>query len=135
MEKISEMGKEAMIPLLEPIRNTSRNVKDYLFFLKKKNMNMFYDAPVLIIIFGKKEVPTAGLDCAMAAQNMMLVAHSKGIGSCWIRGVLPALTDEALLKELGAPEGYKAIAPLILGYPKGNGPTPERNEPEIIWLV
>ncbi len=95
---------------------------------------MFYNAPVLIIILGDKSAPTVDSDCPMAAQNMMLAAHSRGIGSCWIGGVLPALTDEKLLKELGAPQGYKAVAPLIFGYPKGKTQMPEKIQPEIIWL-
>ncbi|MDL5502905.1 MAG: nitroreductase family protein, partial [Candidatus Methanoperedens sp.] len=61
-------------------------------------------------------------------------AHSKGIGSCWIGGLLPALMNEKLLKELGAPDGYKAIAPLIFGYPKGRTEMPEKNEPDVRWL-
>jgi len=27
--------------------------------------------------------------------------------------------DERILKEIGAPQGYKAVAPLIFGYPEG----------------
>jgi hypothetical protein len=42
--------------------------------------------------------------------------------------------DEGFLKELGAPEGYKAIAPLIFGYPKGKTEMPGRAEPEVKWL-
>ena len=71
----------------------------------------------------------------MAAQTMMLAAHSKGIGSCWIGGVQPTLIDEDLLRELGAPEGFKVVAPLIFGHPKGETPMPEKNKPEVIWLT
>ncbi len=134
IKKLSESGKKSMIPLLEPIRDTSRQAKDFLVFLKTKGTNMFYNAPVLVIVLGNKMAPTADFDCAMAAQNMMLAAHSKGIGSCWIGGVLPALMDEKLLKELGAPDGYKAVAPLIFGYPKGKTEVPGKIEPEVIWL-
>ncbi|MFZ3060825.1 MAG: nitroreductase family protein [Candidatus Methanoperedens sp.] len=134
MRKISEQGKKAMIPLLEPVKNTSKKAADFLVYLKTKGTDMFYNAPVLIIILGNKSAMTPDWDCAMAAQNMMLAAHSKGIGSCWIGGVLPALMDEGFLKELGAPEGYKAVAPLIFGYPKGKTEVPGRSEPEIIWL-
>ncbi len=95
---------------------------------------MFYNAPVLVIILGNKNAPTVYYDCAMAAQNMMLAAQSKGIGSCWIGGVQLALMDESLLKELGAPEGYKAVAPLIFEYPKGKTGMPARAEPEVVWL-
>lgn len=133
--KISESGKKAMIPLLEPVKDTSPKVKDFYVFLKTKSTDMFYGAPVLIIILGNKSVMTSDWDCAMAAQNMMLAAHSKGIGSCWIGGVLPALMDEGFLKELGAPEGYKAVAPLIFGYPKGKTEVPGRAEPEVKWLA
>ena len=65
---------------------------------------------------------------------MIHVAHSRGIGSCWIGCVLSALMSEELLKELGAPAGYKAVAPLIFGYPKGKTQTPEKIEPEVKWL-
>ncbi len=134
MRKISEHGKKSMIPMLEPMKDVSPKAKDFLVFLKTKGSDMFYNAPVLIIILGNKNAPTVDYDCAMAAQNMMLAAQSKGIGSCWIGGVQPALMDESLLKELGAPEGYKAIAPLIFGYPKGKTVMPARAEPEVKWL-
>lgn len=65
---------------------------------------------------------------------MMLAAQSKGIGSCRIGVILPALMDEGFLKELGALDGYKAVAPLIFGYPKGKTEIPEKVEAEVIWL-
>ncbi len=135
MRRISESGKKAMIPLLEPIKDTSKQASGFLVFLKTKGTSMFYNAPVLVIILGNKNAPTVDYDCAMAAQNMMLAAHSRDIGSCWIGGVLPALMNDELLKELGAPEGYKAVAPLIFGYPKGKTQMPEKIEPEIKWLM
>ncbi len=133
LKKISESGKKSMIPMLEPMKNASQKARDFLVFLKTKGTDMFYNAPVLVIILGNKNAPTVDFDCPMAAQNMMLAAHSRGIGSCWVGGVLPALMDEKLLKEIGAPEGYKAVAPLIFGYPKGKTQMPEKIEPEIIW--
>jgi len=51
----------------------------------------------------------------MAAQTMML-ALNLWYGSCWIGAAQKALMDEKLLKELGAPEGYIIVAPLIFGY-------------------
>jgi len=134
LQKLSESGKKAMIPILEPMKNTSKKASDFLGFLKTKGTSMFYDAPVLVIILGNKNAPTADFDCSMAAQNMMLAAHSKGIGSCWIGGLLPALMDEKILKEIGAPQGYKAVAPIIFGYPEGRTATPEKTDPEVKWL-
>jgi len=133
--RLSESGKKAMIPILEPMKNASKKASDFLGFLKTKGTSMFYDAPLLIIILGNKNSPTADFDCSMAAQNMMLAAHSKGIGSCWIGGLLPALMDEKILNEIGVPQGNKAVAPLIFGYPKGRTATPEKIEPDVKWLI
>ena len=133
--KLSESGKKAMIPILEPMKNTNKKASDFLVFLKTEGTSLFYNAPALVIIFGNKNAPTADFDCAMAAQNMMLAAHSKGIGSCWIGGLLPGLMDEKILNEIGAPQGYKAVAPLIFGYPGGRTAAPEKMEPEVKWLI
>lgn len=133
--KLSESGKKAMIPILEPMKNADKKASDFLVFLKTKGTSLFYNAPLLVIIFGNKNAPTVDFDCAMAAQNMMLAAHSKGIGSCWIGGLQPALMDEKILKEIGAPQGYKAVAPLIFGYPEGKTATPEKKEAEVKWLI
>lgn len=135
MQEISERGKKSLIPMLEPIKNTSQKIEDFLDYLKTEGTDMFYNANVLIIILGKKDALTTDYDCAMAAQTMMLAAHSKGIGSCWIGGVQPALMDEEFLKELGVQNGYKVVAPLIFGYPKGETAMPEKIEPEVIWLL
>jgi nitroreductase len=132
--KLSEICKKSMIPLLEDMKNTSKAAAEYLSFLKQKGSNMFYGAPVLVIILGNRNAPTAVYDCAMAAQTMMLAAQSMGIGSCWIGAAQRALMDEQLLKELGAPDGYIHVAPLIFGYPKGETKAPERIEPKVVWV-
>jgi nitroreductase len=134
IRKLSETSKKSMIPLLEDMKNNSKAAAEYLSFLKMKGSDMFYGAPVLIIILGNKNAPTAVYDCAMAAQTMMLAAQSIGVGSCWIGGALRSLVDEKLLKELGAPEGYIAVAPLIFGYPKGKTKAPDRIEPKVVWV-
>lgn len=134
IQKLSESGKKAMIPLAEQIVNNPKKAPGFISSLKAKATNLFHSAPLLIIIFGNKKSVTADWDCAMAAQNMMLAAHSRGIGSCWIGLAMPALMDEKILEDLGAPPGYKAVAPLIFGYPLGKTAIPERREPEIKWL-
>jgi nitroreductase len=135
MRKISEHGKRALVPMIEPMKNSSQKVNDFLIFLKTEGTDMCYNAPVMVLILGNKNALTTDYDCSMAAQTMMLAAHSKGIGSCWIGGVQPALMDEDLLRELGGREGYKVVAPLIFGYAKGETPMPEKNKPEVIWLT
>ncbi|MCZ7401384.1 MAG: nitroreductase family protein [Candidatus Methanoperedens sp.] len=130
--ELSEICKKSLIPHLEG--NTSEETKNFLSFLKQEGSDMFYGAPVIVIILGNRNAMTAVYDCAMAAQTMMLAAQSIGIGSCWIGGAQHALMDEKLLMEIGAPEGYIHVAPLIFGYPKGETKMPERIKPKVIWV-
>ena len=132
--KLSETCKKSMIPLLENMKNTSKVASEFLTFLKQKGSDIFYGAPVLVIILGNRKAATAVYDCAMAAQTMMLAAQSIGIGSCWIGAAQHSLMDEKLLRELGAPDGYIHVAPLIFGYPKGSTEMPERVEPKVVWV-
>jgi len=132
--QLSETCKKSMIPLLESMKNTSKAAAEYLAFLKMTGSDMFYGAPVLVIILGNKNAATAVYDCAMAAQTMMLAAQSIGIGSCWIGGAQRALMDEKLLMEIGAPEGYIHVAPLIFGYPEGKTKMPDRIKPKVVWV-
>jgi len=52
-------------------------------------------------------------DCAAAAQNMLLAAHGRGIGGCWIGSV----NRQAVRKLLVVPAGLEIYAVLALSYP------------------
>lgn len=107
----------------------------YLRNMSKPEMHLFYGAPVLILIFTSSE-GIGEQDCALAAENMMLAAHSFGIGSCWIGLAIGLGNDAEFLKEVGVPEGHKLVAPLIFGYPAKIGlKAPARNADVILkWI-
>jgi nitroreductase len=52
--------------------------------LKDPHFQIFYHAPVLILISATAAVPWCVEDCALAAQNLMLAAFAEGLGTCWI---------------------------------------------------
>ncbi len=53
-------------------------------------------------------------DTAAAIQNLLLAAHAKGLGTCWIGDF-----DEDVLRELfKIPQGYAPVAVIAVGYPK-----------------
>jgi hypothetical protein len=52
--------------------------------LSDPNLDIFYHAPVLIVISTAAENPWAIEDCSLAAGNMMLAARGAGLGTCWI---------------------------------------------------
>ena len=114
-----------------------RNDAGAVNFLKRVqdiNFSLFYNAPVLILVIGTKNNALTDYDCSMCAGNMMLAAHSLGIGSCWIGGAAVIQQSEELMTELKIPQNYKIIAPLIFGYPKTMPQIPEKREPEIFWI-
>ena len=48
----------------------------------RKGMDPFYGAPVVLIVLADKNIPTHVYDGSLVMGNMMLAAHSQGLGSC-----------------------------------------------------
>ncbi len=97
--------------------------------------HIFYHAPVLILISGR--APSAWIveDCSLAAENLMLMAHSLGLGTCWIGFAQRYLASPAGKQTLGLPESLEPVAPIILGHPSTATQTSaSRKEPEIRWI-
>lgn len=90
--------------------------------------NAFYDAPTVITFFASKNFLFAAEDCAVAAENMMLMADSLGIGSCYIGQGWTAFDDpygQKILQSWNIRPDYYALMQLLLGYPReeDNHPT------------
>ena len=84
-------------------------------------VNAFYDAPTVITFFAPKNFLFAAEDCACAAENMMLMADSLGVGSCYIGQGWTAFADpygQEILKKWAIRPDYYAVMQLLLGYPK-----------------
>lgn len=115
--------------------STVPELAGYAKNLAKPEVRILYEAPVFILVFTSPEALNEH-DCALAAENMMLAAHSLGIGSCWIGLAAGLGSDEAFLKEAGVPKDHKLVAPLIFGYPaRGPLPAPARNADVVLkWI-
>jgi len=98
------------------------------------DLNIFYDAPVLVVICATQDDRFAEQDCCLAAQNLMLAAYDKGLGTCWIGFAEAWLNQPEAKKELGMPQTFKPIAPVIVGYPQNQPKAPERHRPDLIWI-
>jgi nitroreductase len=85
--------------------------------VKMKEDVIFYGAPLLVLIVAEKGTWT-DVDCALAAQNMMLRAYDLGIGSCFI-GLAKSLRDNRdMLRSIGIDDSQELYCSLIFGYPK-----------------
>ena len=99
----------------------------------RPDFKVFWDAPALILICGHRGNDEAAFDCCRAGQNLMLAAHARGLGSCWVGAPLPWLTSPGIAKELGVPSDFDPIVALVLGYPAEVPAGNPRVRPVINW--
>lgn len=133
IDKYDDLARKAFLSVYGDTDNP--DLIGYVQYLSKPTTRILYGAPVFILVFAAPDV-IDDRDCALAAENMMLAARSLGIGSCWIGLAAGLGSDTEFLKEVGVPEGYKLIAPLIFGYPaKDNQKAPARNADVILKWV
>ena len=116
--------------------STDPRVASLARVVARPDVDIFYGAPVLILVFAVPDAYHGEIDCALAAQNMMLAARSMGIGSCWIGLAMPLGSDGQFLDEIGVPAGYRLVAPLIFGYPAREGARapPRNNDVVLKWI-
>ena len=135
----SGMGKQsAMI-----VAVTDKELRDQISEDNRKiggwqeGFDPFYGAPVILIVLGNKEVPTHVYDGSLVMGNLMLAAHSLGLGSIWIhraREEFETDTYKSLLKKLGVEGDWEGIGHCALGYAQGELPqAAPRKENRAVW--
>ena len=72
-------------------------------------------APVCIVVFCK-ETKYYLEDGSAATENILLAAHSYGLGSCWVAGDKKPYAEK-IRQLLKVPEGYKLVSLIPIGYP------------------
>ena len=97
----------------------------------------FYRAPVLVIIHADLSITDFPLEnSTVATYQMMLMAQSLGLGTCWVSSFyLNANKSLAIREILAIPPDNKILMAFVLGYPA----IPfrrlvDRNEPKVKWI-
>ncbi|HOG48798.1 MAG TPA: nitroreductase family protein [Anaerolineae bacterium] len=86
------------------------------------------DAPIIIMVCGKKDVWDMPYDTSAAIENMLLMITALGLGACWVIAPCIDVRDEERMQQLlGVPAGYKVVSAISLGYPT----RPHRPRPRI----
>jgi nitroreductase len=84
----------------------------------RKIDRMFHGAPAVIIIGSRPGASCPAEDALLAAQNILLAAHSMGLGTCLIGFAVQAMNQDASLKSmLGIPVDEAVHCVISLGYP------------------
>lgn len=121
-------GRGMQSPII--IAVTNKEVRDRLSKInaevmgKSGDFDPFYNAPVVLVVLADKSKPTYIYDGSLVMGNLMLSAHSLGLGSCWIhraKETFETAEGKEILKSLGIEGDYEGIGNCVLGY---------SNEPE-----
>lgn len=112
------------------LQGMTQSPVEWVARMGEKGRPIFYGAPTVVIVSGKKdEFLDPLIDCSAAAENLLLAAESLDIGSCWIGLVRYFFNHTEEVKKLQLPEGYKPFYAICLGYkvrPNGDGPVRAR---------
>jgi len=100
--------------------------------LADPDFNIFYDAGTLVAICARPAGPFVEADCWLAAENLMLMACAMGLGTCPIGFAIPVLNAPDVKAELGIPPEQRAVAPIVVGFPRGTTPPVGRKPPDVL---
>ena len=102
-----------------------------------KSFDPFYGAPVILIVLADKNWANRVYDGSLVVGNLMLAAHSLGLGSIWIhraREEFEMPEYQKLLKDLGIEGEWEGIGHCAIGYIDGEVPqAAKRKEGRVFW--
>ncbi|HEY8024924.1 MAG TPA: nitroreductase family protein [Burkholderiaceae bacterium] len=130
MSRLSDKAKAYMLASTAP----ESHDEHFRVHLANPDFDIFYHAPVLVVISAARQDRWNAEDCALAAENLMLSAYAAGLGTCWIglaQGFLNTPEGKAML---GIDEASVPVAPIIVGRPKNVPPAVLRNVPAVRWI-
>jgi len=86
-----------------------------------RRLGLWHGAPTVILIFQDvRGVSSPALDCGIAGQNMVIAAHSMGLGTCWVGFTKLAFQYTTKWKKrLGIEYPYTFASSLSVGWPRG----------------
>lgn len=134
----SGMNEQAAIIVAVTYKEVLKKLSKVNAEIKGVTSDPFYGAPAVLIVLARKSRLTRVEDGSLVIGNMMLAAHSLGIGSCWIHRAqetfeLPEWKE--WLKSIGVEGEYQGIGHCALGYPAMDYPkaTP-RKENRVFYV-
>ena len=133
-------GKGMQSPIILAV--TDKAVRDKLSAMNAKIMGSdsdpFYGAPVVLVVLADRSMPNHVYDGTLVMENLMLAAHSLGLGSCWInraREEFDSAEGKALLKKWGIEGDWVGVGHCILGYPAAEPKPAAPRKPDYIVKV
>ncbi|MBQ9429153.1 MAG: nitroreductase [Clostridia bacterium] len=115
-------GRNAQAAILLCV--TDKALRDRLSALNAAVMGAqsdpFYGAPCVVVVLADKTVFTGVYDGSVVMENLLLAAHARGLGACWIhraKEVFASKEGKAILRDCGITGDYEGIGNCVIGYP------------------
>lgn len=134
------MGRQAVIT----VAVTNKELRDKIAEDNRKiggwdnGFDPFYGAPVILIVLAEKDWRNRVYDGSLVIGNMMLAAHSLGLGSIWIHRAKEEFETEEykkLLKDIGVQGEWEGIGHCAIGYIDGDIPKPAPRKENRVYFV
>ena len=133
-------GMNRQSPII--IAVTNKEIRDRLSAMNAAVMGMnndpFYNAPVVLIVLADKDMFTYLYDGSLVMGNLMLAAHSLGLGSIWIHRAKEEFeTDEFknMLSTLGIEGEWEGIGHCALGYADCEAPAAAPRKDNRVYYI
>ena len=131
-------GLQSPIILVIKDKETREKISKINASILGTSSDPFYGAPVVLIVLANKESNTYLYDGSCVMENLMLAAHSLGLGSCWIHRAKETFETEEgkeILKKMGIVGDYEGIGNCIIGYPAGETPVAKERKDNYIYVI
>ena len=147
IEKIVEAGSWAATGLNKQspiiLAVTNKEIRDKLSRLNAGNdpfhrTDPFYGAPCVLVVLADKSVHTHVYDGSLVMGNMLLAAHSLGLGACWIhraRETFELPEGKEILKSLGIEGDFVGIGNCVIGYADCEVPAAKPRKENWVYYV
>lgn len=121
------MGRQSPLIVCVQDQETRDKISQLNAAIMKTDIDPFYGAPIVVVVFGDTRVPTYRDDANLVMGNLLNAAHAAGVDSCYIyraREVFQTPEGQELMKQWGIDPAYEGIGNVILGYGKPEGIKP-----------
>lgn len=117
-------GRGRQSPIIIAVRNPEdkKTLREMNAEIMGINGDPYYGADVIVLVLASSDVHTKVEDGSCVLENMMLAAHSLGLGSCWIhreKEMFDSEKGKSLLHKWGIEGNYTGVGALAIGYPDG----------------
>ena len=131
LKRVNEGVKQACLAMLAQMPEMER----FRSAFENPEYDIFYGAPALVVIQGPCGNQIGLLDCLLAAENLILAAHARGLGTCFMGFLLMARESQEIRRALAVEDGYEIVAPITVGASDAIPQTPpERDPAHIAWV-